>query len=430
MNIKKAVLPQLLYPSKGYGSNTSTLIAGVRWWNETYEEASRFTKGGEVLSYHEEIPIRVIDACIDPTPELEVFVNKALQNLAFVNVSIRYLKNNRVIEEKIHVDVSSPHPEDSNINIIGPIKLHTKDLGKESSYYDFSQMSGEGLYEIVVLAYDNNGDYITLRVPFKFINLNSNKEKKHKIEEYYYTLIEGASPLSKKPGTHYRAAGVGILKKSACGSRMMTKPSAPISNPSQYPIIESPLFAPCALLVSPSHQNCFVGDTVSFSFSHGNDSGVALMEVDFDSDKLDQIGERSFLVKEAGVYAFQFTALYNNNQECKSQVVYIEAQHQPIPTRRCGEHISGGQGYANYQFYMGTQAGRVTVTYDFYSAPDNMDIYDSHGNRLATTGYITDTQGSPIVLNYEPSMGNLIVIMNDGVSGSLWEYRISCPVPW
>lgn len=426
-------LPPISSPSKGYGEQTGTIITGVRWWDVPHNEVVRFTSGGEVLNYHE-THVKVIDAQTDPNPTLEVYLDRDVRDLNH-NVYLRYEKSGQIVEESLNISVKN-HPEDPNTVILGTIYLYTRDMGDGVPFYDYSSMSGEGMYEIVVRAYDENGDYISIRIPFRFINLESkpptNRDdtkglKDPRIDEYYVAILEGVTPFNKRPATPYRAAGIGILKSRACVARIRTEPRPPINRPADEPVVGTPPSPPCAFRVSPASASGAVGDTVTFSFSHANQSGVLSIDAIYDHNVLDRVTENSFYLKQEGVHEIHFTALYEDGQECVADTVFVEVVPPPIPSRKCGEQVSGGQGYASYQFDLGDKAGEVTIEYDFYGAPDVMEVFDSHGNLIHRTPYTTYTDGSPIRFYYEPSMGKITIVMNDGVAGSAWEYKVNCP---
>lgn len=111
------------------------------------------------------------------------------------------------------------------------------------------------------------------------------------------------------------------------------------------------------------------------------------------------------------------------------------------------QSASGGEGITIRNFNMGSASGTVSITYDTYSVPDRVDIYQS-GTWKAGTG--TNPNGYPPLLTctdaynlgqgyvgasgvfniaYNPAQGQLITVRVSGCTGggTAWDYSITCP---
>lgn len=88
--------------------------------------------------------------------------------------------------------------------------------------------------------------------------------------------------------------------------------------------------------------------------------------------------------------------------------------------------VSGGQGTTYTTHILGSNAGVVTIDYDFYPIPDQMDVY-YNGSVVASTGTLVSGQGT-IAFNY-PASGpqSCIIKMTAPLSGTAWQYKAGCP---
>lgn len=115
----------------------------------------------------------------------------------------------------------------------------------------------------------------------------------------------------------------------------------------------------------------------------------------------------------------------------------------------CGTtKVSGGEGLTSNIFKLPNQAGQIKITYDTYTVPDKIDIYQN-GSWCGGTGFATSrntlrkalncdvaTEASgyvgeqgEFVFNYNPALGQEIEVVVSGCEdgGTLWEYTFSCP---
>lgn len=93
--------------------------------------------------------------------------------------------------------------------------------------------------------------------------------------------------------------------------------------------------------------------------------------------------------------------------------------------KRPGEQATGS-GAGSYFYILGSQPGIATVDYDFYGAADKMDVY--YKNVLLHSTGLTTNQGS-FTFQYtpDPDENRIIVVMNDGRSGSGWNFTVRFP---
>jgi hypothetical protein len=110
---------------------------------------------------------------------------------------------------------------------------------------------------------------------------------------------------------------------------------------------------------------------------------------------------------------------------------------------------SGSDGLTFTQVEMGDNAGSVEITYDTYSIPDRIDVYQGSkwltgtGNDpqslvppIADCDDVTPGDGSGFIgandvltFNYNPSQGKTITVVASGCigSGTAWDWSMICP---
>lgn len=154
--------------------------------------------------------------------------------------------------------------------------------------------------------------------PVRFSHYNNNSVDPNTIDdEYYVTIVEGNSPFTKRPSTHFRLAAIGMLMNSYCFVRKDTPNQPPISKPADSPVIGDKPTPPCALTINPTTVNKSTGETATFTLNHANQSGVLKVETKFDTTALEDLGNGSFKVLKDGTFPVDFIVIYNDGQECK-----------------------------------------------------------------------------------------------------------------
>jgi len=106
---------------------------------------------------------------------------------------------------------------------------------------------------------------------------------------------------------------------------------------------------------------------------------------------------------------------------------------------------SGSEGLTFTQVDMGTKSGSVTLSYDTYTVPDRMDIFQGStwmGGTGINPGSLIPPlcncssvlpgfvgKNSTITFNYNPSNGRIITIVVSGClgGGTAWIWSLSCP---
>ena len=124
-----------------------------------------------------------------------------------------------------------------------------------------------------------------------------------------------------------------------------------------------------------------------------------------------------------------FSALNNNTILVKDAAGCIGSLIFAVNTTTCNTLItSGGQGTTYNIHQLGSTAGVVTINYDFYPIPDQMDVY-YNGSIVATTGGLVSGAGT-IAFNY-PASGptSCTIKLYAPISGTAWKYNASCPTP-
>lgn len=90
---------------------------------------------------------------------------------------------------------------------------------------------------------------------------------------------------------------------------------------------------------------------------------------------------------------------------------------------------SGGNGVTETAHALGSNSGVVTVSYNMFSQPDQMDIF-YEGNLVATTGGFVSGSGT-LSFYYAgpPRAGTCMIRMTGSGEGTAWNYTLNCPVP-
>jgi len=116
----------------------------------------------------------------------------------------------------------------------------------------------------------------------------------------------------------------------------------------------------------------------------------------------------------------------------------IEGREPEDPGGGCDQTtVAGGPGVTTTWHRMGTQAGQVTLDYNMFFVPDELDVYDLDGALLATTSGPVSGTGTllfdyiPIPSTPDPLRLNAysVRVVVTGPINTGWEYVISCPVP-
>lgn len=249
----------------------------------------------------------------------------------------------------------------------------------------------------------------------------------HKYKIYSYYLVEGISPLTKRPGTPFRPAGLGILKDGNIELPPLPKDDLP----SPPPFIVS---------ISPASSRIEEGESIDFTSHYTTLAPIA----NFKWSASNNVNSGAFTVDNAkftfnspGKYTIKFTITNSFGQtgEATAEVEVDAAAPPPTPptippgTISCGKtNDSGGGRYTEKMHEMGANPGSVTITYDMYSAPDRMDVYYQN-QLLGSTGGLVSGKGS-LSFKYNPIGGvtQIKVVMTSDSDGTAWEYTVNCPV--
>lgn len=120
-----------------------------------------------------------------------------------------------------------------------------------------------------------------------------------------------------------------------------------------------------------------------------------------------------------------YTVYAKDAGECKGQVTFFLSN--PI---NCNvQSGSGGQGTSFITQNLGTNPGSVSVNYQMYSIPDQMEIY-YNGALVASTNSLVSGSGT-LTFNYTPAPGgpyHCIIRIYAPNSGTAWDFIAFCPV--
>lgn len=139
--------------------------------------------------------------------------------------------------------------------------------------------------------------------------------------------------------------------------------------------------------------------------------------------------------------------LYDNAANVSAEYVVSITVNSPGTSGTA--RVSGGEGFTSTLFNLSTTAGDVKISYDTYTAPDKIDVFQN-GVWVAGTGSTTvrNTLRRPIscaaattalgyvarqgdlTFTYNPSLGQNIEVIVSGceIAGTLWQYTLTAPV--
>lgn len=252
-------------------------------------------------------------------------------------------------------------------------------------------------------------------------------EEKDRYELYSYYLVEGLSPLTKKPATAYRPAGLGILKSGYVLPEIPPPPPSP------------PAFE---VYITPTHATIEEGESVQFTSTYSMHSPItnfkwtASSNVNKGSYSVDNA---MFTFNVAGTYTIKFT-IWNEFGQMGSAMANVVVNEKPLPppppppppppnTLQCGKtNDTGGGAYTEKYHEMGTVAGEVRIDYDMYGLPDRMDVY--YMNQLLASTNAEVTYKGSLKFTYRPIGGvtQIKVVITNSTGNSSWEYLVHCPV--
>ena len=120
-----------------------------------------------------------------------------------------------------------------------------------------------------------------------------------------------------------------------------------------------------------------------------------------------------------------YTVYAKDSGECKGQVTFFLSN--PI---NCNvQSGSGGQGTSFITQNLGATPGSVTISYQMYTIPDQMDVY--YDNQLvASTNALVSGAGN-LQFNYVPKAGgpyHCIIRLYAPNAGTAWDFIAYCPV--
>lgn len=349
-------VPDLTVPQNvGFAdTDTAPIIHSIRWRH--LPSRYIFNDVGDVITYHQKGPL-IIDIKQHTVSYLDVYFLRSA-GIVSARAYLRFVKNTdgTLIEEPYTVGESGNTIvlADDTVNpdllVMKGIAFTQTDLGDGTPMYDFMSMSDEGIYEVWVKAVTSDNKELHVRIPFQWANLvpstpdgtggtpppsgvEDHSPKLEHYDEYYVTIVEGDSAFTKRPSTHFRMAGIGMLQAPYCYERINTPPQAPIMKPVDVPIIGDTPAPPCALELSPISLQGDVGSTVKFTLVHKNTSGVLKVVTQVDDTAISDLGDGEVEILKSGTFPVTFIVTYNDGQECKisGTVTGVTPPPQPEP---------------------------------------------------------------------------------------------------
>lgn len=315
-----------------------------------------------------------------------------------------------------------------------------KDYRNDQYKFQFSpsKYSGKAHSSRALLVHPEDGTFGTLRnviltSPLTIMNGDELKavrdycDDENKYEIYSYYLVEGISPLTKRPATAFRPAAIGILKAG------YTLPEIPPSPPEPPPLI---------LTIDPAYSVIEEDTSIRFTSLYSRHSPLTNFKWDVASDVNRgsySADEATFTFNNAGTYTVKLTVWNELGQRATAtatvtvNVKYVPPPPPPPPppnTLQCGMTNDTGGGARTEKLHeMGNKAGNVIISYDMYGVADRMDVYYQN-QLLATTGSEVRNSGT-LQLNYSPVGGVTqlkVVMTSTSGNSSSWEYLVNCPV--
>lgn len=315
-----------------------------------------------------------------------------------------------------------------------------KDYMNEQYKYQFSpsRYSGKAHSSRALLVHPEDGTFGTLRnviltSPLTIMNGDELKavkdycDEENKYEVYSYYLVEGISPLTKRPATAFRPAAIGILKSG------YSLPEIPPAPP------EPPMLT---LSIDPASSVIEEDASILFTSSYSRHSPItnfrweAVSDVNRGSYTIDNA---TFTFNNAGTYTVRLT-VWNELGQTATATATVIANTKPVPppppppppppnTLQCGQlNDSGGGARTEKLHEMGSTAGRVVISYDMYGIADRIDVY--YQNQLLASTNAEVSGSGTVQFQYSPVGGVTqikVVMTSTSVSGSSWEYMVNCP---
>lgn len=312
-------------------TDTAPIIHSVRWRHLPARHI--FTDVGEVIRYHEN-NLLVINMAQHKVSYLDIYL---LRNVTLSNmrVYLRFIRDTDgvLIEEPYTIGEGGAtiklenDPVNPELQVVKGIAFTQEDLGNGTPMYDFPSMSNEGIYEVWLKAVTNTGNELHVRVPFEWDlsaipptdpdpDPDPNTPGTIGYDEYQVIIIEGSSPFTKRPTTHYRMAGVGVLEVPHCFTRIETPGLPSISKPSDDPIVGDKPVEPCALTVVVDKASVNVGEIVKLIPTHVNTSGILDELYVYDTLDFKEVGDGEFESLRSGTATISVTIIYRDGQEC------------------------------------------------------------------------------------------------------------------
>lgn len=303
-----------------------------------------------------------------------------------------------------------------------------------------SRYSGKAHSSRATVVHPEDGKFGTLRnvilvSPLTIMNGDELKatrnncapDEEDRYEIYSYYLVEGISPLTKRPATAYRPAGLGILKEG------YVLPEIPPSEPEPPELSVS---------IAPAFSVIEEGQSIKFTTAYRKHSPLT----NFRWNAASSLTKGSYSAESAiytfntvGTYTVSFT-VWNELGQSGTASATITVNAKPVPppppppppppnTLQCGvSNNTGGGDYYEKHHEMGASAGMVKITYDMYSAPDKMEVF--YMNQVLATTHMEVSGKGELKFSYNPVAGvtQIKVVLTSSDKSSAWVYLVDCPV--
>lgn len=101
---------------------------------------------------------------------------------------------------------------------------------------------------------------------------------------------------------------------------------------------------------------------------------------------------------------------------------------EPVPDSFCGSTEEAGEQASTYT-YSPSLTGMYYIEWEMFGVEDSIDVYVGT-QHIFSSGLVSDGEGGPIGFYYEPSYGELVVAINEGLVLDYktgWNFTVHCP---
>lgn len=245
------------------------------------------------------------------------------------------------------------------------------------------------------------------------------------------TVIESASPFTKRPSTPFRVAVLGIPQDLFCYEREATENNTEgFTKPAPLPVVPKPPVPVCSI-ESPDAMVIELGEWVTIPMDHGKNS-FEKWSTDAEDDKHLKYKPKTkdliFKITELGDYVYTFIATYASGHTCEVTIqVTVES-----PRLKCGENSSKLRGSGSSVFELPIDGPGTYYLYaNLLSRPDDLFVWAgvpmAEGSKLLAQWkqkrnkhfFVFDYDGTP--------EGVYLQVNLEGTKGTGYNFMMFCP---